>query len=78
MPNRTLCQVLTELREMHKTRNYSYMMGLLEEIQTMANRMEAALWDQHEIKDLREEIKKLEETLKKLKEEKEQLKNGKD
>lgn len=69
MPNRTLCAVLEELRTCTKTMNFSYALGLIEEAQTLGNRMEAALWDQHEIKDLRAEIKKLSKERDKLKSE---------
>lgn len=67
MPNRTLCAVLEELRTCTKTLNFSYMLALIEEIQSMGNRMESALWDQHEIKDLRAEIKSLTKERDKLK-----------
>ena len=59
-PNRTMCAVLDEMRNCYKSRNFAGLLGLVEEAQTMANRMEASLWDQREIKDLRNEIKKLE------------------
>lgn len=48
-PNRTLCDVLTDMRKCDKTRNYSYLKGLIEEAQYMGNRMEAALGDLHDI-----------------------------
>jgi len=41
--SRTVCDVLYEMREACKTGNYSYMPGLIEEVQSMANRMEAKL-----------------------------------
>ena len=41
--NRTMCDVLYEMREATKTQNYSYLPGLIEEVQSMANRMEAKL-----------------------------------
>jgi len=43
MPRRYLCDVLEEMRKLHKTRNYAPLLGMIEEIQTLANRMEAAL-----------------------------------
>lgn len=43
MPHRYLCDVLEEIRKCNETRNYSYLLGLVEEAQTLANRMEAAL-----------------------------------
>ncbi len=67
MPNRTICDVLKEIRECNKTKNYSYLEGLIEEIQSMANRMEAALWDQNDVEYARKELKKLEIKIKALK-----------
>ena len=69
IPNRTVCSVLNEMRKCCKTSNFSYLLGLIEEVQSMANRMEAALWDQNEIKDLRKEIKKLDKRKKILEDE---------
>ena len=40
---RYLCDVLVEMREAHKTHNYSYLPGLIEEAQSLGNRMEAGL-----------------------------------
>lgn len=71
MPNRTLCSVLEEIRKCYETRNFSYLPGLVEEAQTMANRMESGLWDQHDIKHLRDERKQLKKEIEKLKEQKE-------
>lgn len=73
MPNRTLCDALEEMRKCHKSRNYSYLPGLIEEVQTMANRMEAALWDQNDIERYRDEKKKLKKDIKKLEDKKEKL-----
>jgi len=68
MPNRTICDCLYEMRKAEETKNFSYLLGLIEEVQSLANRMEAALWTQHDItrlektkKQLKEEVKKLEE-----------------
>ena len=68
MPNRTICDVLREMRTCHKTRNYSYLLGLIEEAQTMANRMEEALYDQSDLKYDRKEYKELKKEIEKLKE----------
>lgn len=73
MPNRTICSIIEECRKCHKTRNYSYLPGLLEEIQSAANRMEAALWDQKDLERLRSDRKELQEEIKKLREEKKEL-----
>lgn len=76
-PNRTLCDVLTEMRTCHETRNYSYLPGLIEELQSTGNRMEAKLSDFKDIKESHEKKvkieKEVEEVKKKLKELKEEL-----
>lgn len=72
-PNRTLCAVLEEMRKAHATHNYSYLPGLIEEAQTMGNRMEAGLWDQKDFTYAREEHKQLSLDIERLKKEKELL-----
>jgi len=74
MPNRTVCDVLEEMRKCHKTRNYSYMPGLVEEVQSLTNRMEASLWDKGDytrltklISTLKKEKKELEASVEALK-----------
>lgn len=69
MPNRTLCEVFEEMRKCVETRNFSYLLGLIEEAQTLANRMEAALWDQKELKNIRDKIRDAKDKLKELKHE---------
>lgn len=68
MPNRYLCDVLAEMRKAYKTRNFSYLPGLIEEAQTMGNRMESAIGDAKSIAtleqkrhDLKHEVKQLED-----------------
>lgn len=73
MPNRTICDVFSAMRSCNETKNYSYLKGLIEEAQNLANRMEAALWDQADFEYARKEHKDLKKEIKKLKEEKEQL-----
>lgn len=73
-PNRTVCQVLEEIRKCHETRNYSYLPGLLEEIQSMANRMEAKLHDQKDIASAEKRITALKAELTTLRAEKSILK----
>lgn len=68
MPNRTLCDALTEIRKCVKTGNYSYLPGLVEEIQSMANRMEAALWDQKTFEREKKDYKKLKKKVAELEE----------
>lgn len=69
MPNRTLCDVLKEIRTCHETRNYSYLLSLVEEAQSMGNRMEASLYDKYDYNRLRTDIKKLKNKKKKLEKE---------
>jgi len=61
--NRTICDVLQEMRKCSETRNYSYLEALIEEAQSMGNRMEAALSDVKDVKSLREEKKDLKRKL---------------
>lgn len=61
MINRTICDTLEEMRKCYETRNFSYILGLIEEAQTLANRMEAKLYDVREIENLREMISELTE-----------------
>jgi len=70
---RYLCNILDDMRAMHKTHNYSYIDGLIEELQYRANRMEKVIEDISEMKyqenrrtELKAEIKKLKEEKKKL------------
>ena len=65
-PNRTMCAVLDEIRNMHKTRNFSGLLGAVEELQSMGNRMEAALEDGRDAKDMLERIKQLKTQIRKL------------
>lgn len=71
MTNRTVCEMLREMRKCCETNNFSYLAGLIEEVQCAANRMESALYDKgdldrarKEASDLRKESKKLEEEIK--------------
>lgn len=74
MPNRTMCSILEEMRKLNETRNFSSLLGLIEELQSMANSMEAALSDQRDMKYYREKRSELRKETAKLKEEWEQLK----
>lgn len=69
--NRTLCDVLDEMRKCDKTKNYAPMLSLIEEAQVFGNRMESALSDVKDIKELYKKRKKLKEEVKKLEEQKE-------
>lgn len=72
-PNRTVCELLEEMRKLWETRNFAPMLGIIEEIQIAANAMEAGLSDQKDILQLREdksalvrEIKELEKKAREL------------
>ena len=67
MPNRLVCNVLDEMRECSKTRNFSYLDGLIEEVQVLVNRMESKLMDQKDLDELNEEIREGKVELKRLK-----------
>ena len=64
--HRVLCDVLGEMRTCVKTLNFAPMLSLIEEVQSMGNRMEAALGDQKHLVDLQDEIKKLKDQRKGL------------
>lgn len=63
---RTACDVLEEMRKMDKAKNYASLYGLIEELQSMCNRMEAHLEASKAYGDLCEEIKKLQTKKKEL------------
>lgn len=64
--NRTLCDVLAEMRKCYETHNYAPLMGLIEEAQSMGNRMEAALSDQKDIVKMQAEWHSLRKEIKDL------------
>lgn len=65
-PNRTLCDVLREMRECYKTMNFGAIMGLIEEAQIMGNRMEAGLEDKNDIKHMDKKKSKMKKELREL------------
>jgi hypothetical protein len=73
-PNRTARDVLEEMRKRNETRNYSYLHGLIEEMQSMANRMEAKLSDFRDIEDSHKQKREAEEEMKAVKEKLRRLK----
>ena len=73
MANRYLCTVLDEMRECVKTLNFSYWLGLIEEVQTLGNRMESRLFEIKDFERLHKDIKALEKKRKKIEEEVEEL-----
>ena len=66
MPNRLLCAVLDEMRDCVKTLNFSYLLGLIEEAQSLGSRMESRLYEINDFEHLHEEIKVLRKKKKKL------------
>jgi len=72
-PNRTLCDVLNEMRKANETRNYSYLLGLIEECQYLGDKMEAALSDKEDVRRWSEERSTLRKEIKELRKEKKEL-----
>lgn len=58
-PSRTICEVLNEIRALYKTCNFGAIPGLVEELQMLADRMEAKLDTQKTYFQIRDEIRKL-------------------
>ena len=68
---RLLCEILDDMRDCHKTHNYSYLSGLIEEAQYRANRMEDRLGRIKDVaryerkrNELKDEISGLKDSLK--------------
>ena len=79
-PSRYICSVLEEMRTCVKTLNFALVPSLIEECQTLANRMEAALEDNEgaesiakRLKELKVEKKKLQKEIAELEDKKESL-----
>lgn len=72
--NRSLCSVLDEMRKANETRNYSYLLSLIEEAQVLGNRMEAGLADNNDIRRFLKYRHQLKTAVKKLKKEYDDLK----
>jgi len=71
--NRTLCDVLYEMRECYKTRNFCNLNGLIEEAQSMGNKMEAGLGDKRDLLKLQNEKSKFKQQVNNLKQQVEAL-----
>ena len=65
--NRYLCSVLDEMRDCTKTLNFSYLLGLIEEAQSLASRMESRLYDMKDHDRLLDDIRDLKKEKKNLK-----------
>jgi len=59
-----MCGVLEEMRHCCKTLNFASLPGLIEEVQSMANRMESALSDQRDIASMNAEWHRLRDEIK--------------
>lgn len=75
MPNRYMCTVLSEMRTCFETRNFAYLPGLIEEAQTLANRMEASLGDKRDVEEWRDERSDLRQEIGELRKEARKLRN---
>jgi len=74
MTNRYFCTVIDEMRSCYKTRNFSIVMGLLEELQSIGNRMEAKCGDINDANRYLDEVKELKREIKSLKRKRDKLK----
>lgn len=79
-PNRVVCSVLEEMRDALKIldryniKTYRSIMNMLiEETQSMVNRMEASIHDKNDVEDMIEKRRELKREIKKLKAEKVKL-----
>ena len=66
MLNRSVCDVLEEMRKSFETRNFSYLLGLIEEVQSMVNKMEARLNDIHDFEHIEQRYKDLKKECREL------------
>ena len=73
MPNRFYCTVIDEMRACYKTRNFSPILGLLEELQSIGNRMEAKCGDISEYNSYLDKAKELKREIKELKRKRDKL-----
>lgn len=64
-----MCEVLDEMRKCNELRNYSALLGLIEEVQIMGNRMESSLGEKRDIERMHEEWHEMKAKLKKLRKE---------
>lgn len=74
-PNRTLCDVLDEMRKCDSIKNYAPMAALIEEVQIIGNRMEAALANNKDYESMLEDLHDLKKEIKELYKKKKELIN---
>ena len=68
-----MCEVLEEMRQCYKVRNFASLLALIEEAQSMGNRMEAALEDKNDISRWTDERSALHSEIKQLRKQKASL-----
>lgn len=68
-PARTICGVLSDMRNAYKTYNFSSILSLIEECQMLANRMEANMDTEMTYEDRRKKLREVREELDILKNE---------
>lgn len=73
--NRTLCDVLGDMRLCCKTLNFSQILSLVEEAQILGNRMESAIHEKGDIASMNEEWTTLKKKIKELRKEVKELEN---
>ena len=71
--NRTMCDVLKDMRKCAETLNFAPMGGLIEEVQIMGNKMEAGLEDKKDLIRMNEEWSELRKKLKEARKELEDI-----
>ena len=74
-PARTICACLEDMRSAFKTYNFSNIASLIEEVQMLANRMEAHIETEHSYNDRRDKLREVQEEIKETEEELKLLKN---
>lgn len=74
--NRSLCNVLDEMRKLWETRNFAALAGLIEEAQIMGNKMEASIGTKKDVERGEQRRVQLKAEIKALLAEKEALKPG--
>lgn len=67
MFGRTLCSIFSDMRSCSKTKNFSYLDGLIEEAQAGANSLESALWDKKKLEYVKDNFKEFKKAYKKVK-----------
>lgn len=68
-PARTICAALEDMRNCYKTYNFQAIASLIEEVQMLANRMEARLDTSQSYEEARNDLRKINNEVKQLKNE---------